>query len=139
MRPTNLNFRSPKERTGEYYDPQLAHDGKRIKFSFTEPTRSTFSKQKRFLQYKIEGERTSAILGPGSHNPLNSILYLRKKPCTVTYVTPYTILEAYFPCQNWISRIHHDQLPNCIHSSTHLQVRSTSKTEVRSTAVFSGA
>ena len=32
MRPTDLKFRSPKERTGEFTDPNVAYDGRKLIF-----------------------------------------------------------------------------------------------------------
>jgi len=66
MRPTNLGFRSPKERTPEYYDPIVSFDGKQLNFSPSK-TKSVRT-SKRFMQYDIDAKRTGYRVGPGTYN-----------------------------------------------------------------------
>lgn len=69
MRPTLLQFRSPKERTPDCYNPTLTFDGRRVSFSPVRmnDTHSSFSNSKRFTQYDIEARRTGYFVGPGSY------------------------------------------------------------------------
>lgn len=65
MRPTLLNFRSPKERTPDCYNPSVTSDGRRISYS---PERSvTIPHSARFLQYKEAESRTTIRVGPGTY------------------------------------------------------------------------
>ena len=71
MRPTFLQFRSPKERTPDPYDARVTCNG-----SFLEYKRKkslTFSKTKRFKQYDFEAKKTGYMVGPGSYNSLNTV------------------------------------------------------------------
>ncbi|CAG9318294.1 unnamed protein product [Blepharisma stoltei] len=66
MRPTDLHFRSPKERTPDHYNPNLTYDGR----SLSIPSRSRkqlFAKSKRFGQYDFEYSKTDPCVGPGSY------------------------------------------------------------------------
>lgn len=67
MRPTNLGFRSPKEKTPDFYFPQTTFDGRNLS---TTPTKSptTFPSSKRFPIYEIEARKTGFRVGPGSYN-----------------------------------------------------------------------
>ena len=86
MRPTNLNFRSPKERTPEYHDPQTTYDGRKAKLASIRYYRSTFSKEPRFMQYKFDQQRTNVVLSPSTYNTSECINILTRKPCQVLYV-----------------------------------------------------
>lgn len=68
MRPTMLMFRSPKEQTPDFYVPSMIYDGNSIGFRHRDPRSSkdekvriktTFSRQKRFRDYKILARITS--------------------------------------------------------------------------------
>jgi len=68
MRPTLLHFRSPKERTPDCYNPTLTFDGRRVSFSPVRiEKRTTFSNERRFIQYDTEARRTGYFVGPGSY------------------------------------------------------------------------
>jgi hypothetical protein len=78
MRPTYLEFRSPKEKTPDAYNPAVTIYGKRLGFS---PNRlsGTFSQSKRFQQYEIDAKRTGFRIGPGSYeNPKLEIVKPKK-------------------------------------------------------------
>ena len=72
MRPTALDFRSPVERTAEYKDIQLTHNGlalnlcKRTKNA----TGTTLPKEQRFKPTPLysKGSGATCFLGPGSYN-----------------------------------------------------------------------
>jgi hypothetical protein len=95
MRPTMLMFRSPKERTPEYYVPQMTNDGnnlsfgslsKRIKKSSRVRVSTSFSKQERFADYKYLAKITSKKLGPGTYKDSENFRSLRQKPCPTKIV-----------------------------------------------------
>ncbi|CAG9315229.1 unnamed protein product [Blepharisma stoltei] len=67
MRPTNLGFRSPKERTPEFYDPIVTFDGRSLSSS-PGKLRPSFSKSRRFAQYDDEAKKTGFRVGPGSYS-----------------------------------------------------------------------
>ncbi|OMJ75494.1 hypothetical protein SteCoe_25343 [Stentor coeruleus] len=84
MRPTNLCFRSPKERTGDYVLPRLTHLG--ISLLDSEPrNKSTLPMARRFTQYNIEMNRTESI-GPGSYNLRQEVYPLRGTPSPVMQI-----------------------------------------------------
>lgn len=65
MRPTLLDFRSPKERTPDFYNPDVTYDGRKISYS---PERAgTIPHSARFTQYRDAEIRTAIIVGPGSY------------------------------------------------------------------------
>lgn len=53
MRPTNLGFRSPKERTPEYYNSTFTYHGDDTKWSRRtfRKTTSSWGNEKRFIGY----------------------------------------------------------------------------------------
>jgi len=68
MRPTMLMFRSPKEHTPEFYVPIMLNDGNYISFRQLKNSKtntknarinSSFSKQRRFIEYKLLAKITS--------------------------------------------------------------------------------
>ncbi len=70
MRPTYLQFRSPKERTPEFYSSKLTHTGHKINF---EPLslnkgKSTWGSVERFPSIERVGHTTNVFLGPGTYN-----------------------------------------------------------------------
>lgn len=70
MRPTLLNFRSPKERTPFYFDSKQTYDGRNLSFSSPKGSGKTskFSNEIRFGWYKyLKG--ISYPAGPGSYSP----------------------------------------------------------------------
>lgn len=73
MRPTLLNFRSPKEKTPFYFDPKVTYDGRILSFSSPKGSgkTSSFSSEKRFKWYQsLQG--SNHHVGPGSYSPLCS-------------------------------------------------------------------
>ena len=66
MRPTNLSFRSPKEKTGEYVLPMITCSGN---FDFNKPyeRKTPLYTSKRFSQYEIDAKRTG-LIGPGEYD-----------------------------------------------------------------------
>lgn len=66
MRPTNLGFRSPKERTAEYRHPIVTFDGRILPFLKLN-NHSSMPKSKRFGQYEIAARRSGTTAGPGSY------------------------------------------------------------------------
>jgi hypothetical protein len=64
MRATNLQFRSPKEKTSEYTLTQVTFDGRIL--PLLQKNNPTFPKAKRFSQYETNAKRNRA--GPGSYN-----------------------------------------------------------------------
>lgn len=73
MRPTLLQFRSPKERTPDSYYPSISPDGRSLQFSSPKGNKrkSSFSTSKRFQQYDFDSKRTGFMVGPGSYKPDN--------------------------------------------------------------------
>ena len=70
MRPTDLGFRNPKEKTPDPYYPQVTSNGKALGFS-KRNLHESFSLGRRFRQYEIDAKRTGYRLGPGSYeNPI---------------------------------------------------------------------
>ena len=65
MRPTLLNFRSPKERTPAPYNPVLTCDGRDL---FATPRKGgSFSNERRFRDYDITAKKTGYMVGPGTY------------------------------------------------------------------------
>ena len=73
MRPTSLQFRSPKERTPDPYTPVVTCDGRKLDFNPTkgDPKKTTFSQAKRFSQYDSNAKQTGYMLGPGAYKADN--------------------------------------------------------------------
>jgi hypothetical protein len=70
MRPTLLNFRSPKESTPFGFDSKYTYDGRLLSFNSPKGSgkTSTFTNEKRFLWYqRMPG--TGLHVGPGSYSP----------------------------------------------------------------------
>lgn len=79
MRPTDLGFRSPKERTPEFNYPHVTFDGRSISTTPTK-TRPDFPVSRRFVQYEAEARKTGFRVGPGAYeNNFNSIGRLKVK------------------------------------------------------------
>lgn len=66
MRPTNLGFRSPKEKTPDAYYPLVTNNGKSLGFS-SKTIKGTFSQSRRFTQYELDAKRTGYRIGPGCY------------------------------------------------------------------------
>jgi hypothetical protein len=72
MRPTHLQFRSPKEKTAEYNVPVVTNGGSLLLAEVSQQTHPTFAKSKRFSQYEDNSKITGYRVGPGSYTPNNS-------------------------------------------------------------------
>ena len=68
MRPTELCFRSPKERTPGPNYPVTTHTGRPLFESPSQALTPTFSHEKRFAYYDQAARRTGMRVGPGSYN-----------------------------------------------------------------------
>lgn len=66
MRPTDLKFRSPKERTPEFYNSTVTHVGTTLSNSPIK-TKPSFPKEPRFPQYEFNAKLTGYRVGPGSY------------------------------------------------------------------------
>lgn len=73
MRPTYLQFRSPKERTPDPYIPTVTYDSRKLEFSPTkgDPKKTNWSQARRFSQYDTFAKQTGYMLGPGTYEPTN--------------------------------------------------------------------
>ena len=63
MRPTDLQFRSPKEKTPDPYTCRVTNSGKLL-FNYKSPPKSSFGRDKRFRSYDIDAKRLGIYLGP---------------------------------------------------------------------------
>lgn len=70
MRPTLLQFRSPKERTPDPYDTTVTPDGRTLSFRSTkgESRGTSLPLERRFRYYDDEFRKTGFMIGPGSYN-----------------------------------------------------------------------
>ena len=66
MRPTCLQFRSPKEATPGPYKPTITSRGKKLSFEIP-ANRCTFGVSNRFREYEILAKRSGSFVGPGSY------------------------------------------------------------------------
>lgn len=66
MRPTYLEFRSPKEKTPDFYSPKVTCVGKSLGFVDGSGSK-TFTQSKRFQQYEVDAKRTPCRVGPGCY------------------------------------------------------------------------
>ena len=66
MRPTFLQFRSPKEKTPDPYHPTITYNGKSLEY--VKAKSPSFSKAKRFKEYEADAKKTGHIVGPGSYS-----------------------------------------------------------------------
>ena len=69
MRPTNLSFRSPKEKTPGPYAVSTSNRGTEL---FTRSHGRSFVKGQRFTQYTLDMRRTGPQIGPGSYTQFAS-------------------------------------------------------------------
>jgi len=67
MRPTYLQFRNPKEQTGEFLNISMTVDGKGLKYANKTPLKSTFPRGERWQHIKEVACRTSTKVGPGCY------------------------------------------------------------------------
>lgn len=74
MRPTHLQFRSPKEKTAEYNVPVVTNGGSLLLAEICQQNHPTFSKSKRFSHYDDIAKKTGYRVGPGSYTPTNTAI-----------------------------------------------------------------
>jgi hypothetical protein len=88
MRPTDLNYRSPKQRTPAFYQVPVTHQGQVLNFRMiSKNMKETFTSERRFNQYDQWERVTGKFLGPGSYNDHENKLNLKSHPCPVKIVT----------------------------------------------------
>jgi hypothetical protein len=87
MRPTNLGFRSPKERTAEFNIPSVTFDGRHLPY-LQATYNQTIGKSKRFTQYDTIAKRTSTSVGPGSYD-------LRSEPIKQWSIAGTPVIKPY--------------------------------------------
>jgi hypothetical protein len=68
MRPTELQFRSPKEKTAEFNMPVVTKEGTVLLPTVCKNKHQTFSKGKRFPQYEEYAKKTGYRVAPGSYS-----------------------------------------------------------------------
>lgn len=72
MRPTLLHFRSPKEKTPEFYDIRTTYTGEALNFknSSINKRQSNFPQADRFPQFDFysSGSGVNCFIGPGTYN-----------------------------------------------------------------------
>ena len=91
MRPTSLQYRYPKEKTGEYLLPivniiQVTADGRCLKYYGASTKKSKtygFSTEDRFRDYKILSKRTGKLVGPGTYQENIAVKKIQKNPGTI--------------------------------------------------------
>jgi len=81
MRPTNLSFRSPKERTPDAYFPQVTSDGRFLSFSPRQARGGAIGHEQRFKEYSLHSRKTGYRVGPGSYHPESD----KATPCALVY------------------------------------------------------
>ena len=67
MRPTELQFRNPKEKTPDARYPLVTSDGRRLNFDSI-LSKGNFTKSRRFVQYDSDAKKTGYMIGPGSYD-----------------------------------------------------------------------
>ena len=70
MRPTFLQFRSPKERTPDPYDVQVTCEG--VSLDYRKSKSPMFGRERRFRQYDQEARKTGFRIGPGSYSKMDN-------------------------------------------------------------------
>lgn len=68
MRPTQLGFRSPKERTPDAVLPTVTYDGRKLSY-FQRLNSISFAREKRFKVYELQAKNSNTKVGPGSYSP----------------------------------------------------------------------
>jgi hypothetical protein len=85
-----LQFRSPKERTPDFYQTEINNLGEKVCFrSSSHNKKQVFNKESRFHQYinrSGNGCSVSAFVGPGSYNDQEDFLKLTAQPCSIKLV-----------------------------------------------------
>ncbi|OMJ86789.1 hypothetical protein SteCoe_11644 [Stentor coeruleus] len=67
MRPTNLNFRNPKEKTAEFMLPVVTNQGRLLFEVSSKQVKPNFPKSKRFPTYDENACKTGYRVGPGAY------------------------------------------------------------------------
>ena len=85
MRPTLLNFRSPKEKTPEFYQVQMTNTGEHLNFRSTSinKKKSIMPQAIRFHEQSVYagGSGVSCFNGPGAYKDQENFLKLKQLPC----------------------------------------------------------
>ena len=94
MRPTDLHYRSPKQRTPAYYQVPVTKEGSALNFiPVSKNVKATFPGERRFNQYEHWERITGKFLGPGTYNDHETKLNLKAQPCAVKIVSPFYITK----------------------------------------------
>jgi hypothetical protein len=67
MRPTDLRYRSPKEKTAEYLLPKITNNGNLLLEIVRTKKHPSLSQGRRFKNYDEEAKKTGFRVGPGSY------------------------------------------------------------------------
>lgn len=67
MRPTDLRYRSPKEKTAEYLLPKITNNGNLLLEIARSKNHPNFPQDRRFNNYESEAKKTGFRVGPGSY------------------------------------------------------------------------
>ncbi|CAI2370324.1 unnamed protein product [Moneuplotes crassus] len=104
-----LMFRSPNERTPDFYAPNITNDGFQIGVKALPKKKKSklrlngsFSKQQRFLDYKILSRVTSKQLGPGAYQDFENFKQLRSKPCMSKFSKSSVSYDSNDPCYIYV-------------------------------------
>ena len=84
MRPTNLQYRSPKQKTPCHYDNCMTHQGHPLAFPVQTQGKSkkrSFPSEQRFRQYDQWARVTGNFVGPGTYNDHLSTYQIKQIPC----------------------------------------------------------
>ena len=91
MRPTQLNFRSPGERTAEYKAYVMNNQGQNLNFlkKSMNTSGSTLPKEARFKDMPLVDKATgqTCFLGPGSYNDHQVFIDFNKASCPAKIVS----------------------------------------------------
>lgn len=103
MRPTQLNFRAPNERTAEYKVFPMTNQGNDLNFMHKakNASGSVLPKERRFKEAPMfdKGTGQTCFLGPGSYNDHQSFIDLAKKSCPSKIVSVSSCLQWHFTSQ----------------------------------------
>ena len=94
MRPTQLNFRSPQERTAEFKHYWIQNTGNNLNFlqKTMNTSGSTLPKEPRFRDKPLYDRATgqTCYLGPGSYNDHENFIVMNKMSCPSKIVSALT-------------------------------------------------
>jgi hypothetical protein len=75
MRPTDLHFRSPREKTAEFLYPLLTFDGRQLLLPKRSPNKKgSFAHAHRFVEYSDLARKTGYRVGPGAYDTAQSAI-----------------------------------------------------------------